>query len=72
MISIGRNEKITPSHIVGALAGETGIPGNQIGHIELHDKVTYVDIPQDYSQRVVKAMNDNTIKGRRVRVEVAK
>ena len=71
MISIGKSEKITPSHIVGAIAGETGIKGNQIGHIDLHENVTYVDVPQDAIQKVINGMHGNFIKGKRVRVALA-
>jgi ATP-dependent RNA helicase DeaD len=70
--NVGRNLKITPSHIVGAIAGETGLPGSIIGHIDLFDKHTFVDIPEQHAQAVVRALDGNTIKGRRVNVEVAR
>jgi ATP-dependent RNA helicase DeaD len=70
--NVGRNLKITPSHIVGAIAGETGLPGNIIGHIDLFDKHTFVDIPEQHAQTVVRALDGNTIKGKRVNVEVAR
>ena len=71
MINVGRNERITPSHIVGAIAGEAGVPGSAIGHIELQDRVTFVDVPKDMSARIIKAMDGNTIKGLRVNVKNA-
>ncbi|MFN8355355.1 MAG: DEAD/DEAH box helicase [Spirosomataceae bacterium] len=71
MINIGKAERITPSHIVGALAGETGIKGNQIGHIDLQERVTYVDVPQESIQKIISSMHGNFIKGKRVRVAIA-
>lgn len=71
-INVGRNLKITPSHIVGAIAGETGLPGSIIGHIDLFDKHTLVDIPEQHAQAVVRALDGNTIKGRKVNVELAR
>lgn len=71
-ISIGKNYKITPSHIVGAIAGETGLPGKIIGQIDLFDQHTFVDVPHEHQHAIVKALDGNTIKGKRVSVEVAK
>jgi ATP-dependent RNA helicase DeaD len=71
-INVGKQSHITPSHIVGAIAGETGLPGSIIGHIDLFDKHTYVDVPKEHESTIVRALDGNTIKGRRVNVEVAR
>ncbi|MVM32893.1 DEAD/DEAH box helicase [Spirosoma sp. HMF4905] len=72
MVSIGRKDFVRPGDIVGAIAGEANIPGNSIGSIDIFDKFTYVDVPKDVANRVVDAMEGNTIKGRRVNIEVAR
>ncbi len=72
MVSIGRKDYVRPGDIVGAIAGEANIPGNSIGSIDIFDKFTYVDVPKDVANRVVDAMEGNTIKGRRVNIEVAR
>ena len=72
MVSIGRRDYVRPGDIVGAIAGEANIPGSSIGSIDIFDKFTYVDVPKDVANRVVDVMEGNTIKGRRVNVEVAK
>ncbi len=72
MVSIGRKDFVRPGDIVGAIAGETNIPGSSIGSIDIFDKFTYVDVPKDVANRVVDAMEGNTIKGRRVNIEVAR
>ncbi|AUD02720.1 DEAD/DEAH box helicase [Spirosoma pollinicola] len=72
MVSIGRKDFVRPGDIVGAIAGEADIPGNSIGSIDIFDKFTYVDVPKDVANRVVDAMEGNTIKGRRVNIEVAR
>jgi ATP-dependent RNA helicase DeaD len=71
-ISIGHNERIRPGDIVGAIAGEAGIPGNVIGGIDIFDKFTYVDVPKREVNRIIERMDNNTIRGKRVTVEVAK
>ncbi|MBC3788102.1 DEAD/DEAH box helicase [Spirosoma utsteinense] len=72
MVSIGRKDYVRPGDIVGAIAGEANIPGNTIGSIDIFDKHTYVDVPKDVAKRVVDAMEGNTIKGRRVSIEIAR
>ena len=72
MVNIGRKDYVRPGDIVGAIAGEADIPGNTIGSIDIFDNHTYVDVPKDVANRVVDAMEGNTIKGRRVSIEVAR
>jgi ATP-dependent RNA helicase DeaD len=71
-VGIGREDYVRPGDIVGAIAGEADIPGSNIGHIDIHDKHTFVDVPANLADRVVAAMDGNSIKGRRVNVEVAR
>jgi ATP-dependent RNA helicase DeaD len=70
VINIGRHEKVTPSHIVGAMAGETGIAGHEIGHISIDQNLTYVDVPQSKVAQVLKGMTGTKIKGRPIKVAV--
>lgn len=72
MVNIGRKDYVRPGDIVGAIAGEANIPGNTIGSIDIFDKHTYVDVPKDVVNRVIDVMEGNTIKGRRVSIEIAR
>jgi ATP-dependent RNA helicase DeaD len=71
-VNIGFNEKISPSNIVGAFAGESGIPGNVLGQIQIENKHTFVDVPKEFANVVLEKMSGAQIKGKRVIVEVAK
>ena len=71
-INIGKKDKIKPSNILGAIAGESGMPGKLVGAIDMMDNYTFVDVPAIHAEKVLKAMNDNVlIKGRRVNMEKA-
>ena len=71
-INIGKKDKIKPSNILGAIAGELGMPGKLVGAIDMMDNYTFVDVPAIHAEKVLKAMNDNVlIKGRRVNMEKA-
>ena len=71
-INIGRDQKVRPGDIVGAIAGETGIAGNAIGSIDIYDKFTFVEVPKNDVQRVLKGMDNNSIKGQKVNIEIAR
>ncbi|MEA5461992.1 DEAD/DEAH box helicase [Arcicella sp. LKC2W] len=71
-VNIGFDEKISPANIVGAFAGESGIPGNTLGQINIFDKYTFVDVPTEYATTVLNRMEGASIKGKRVNVEIAK
>lgn len=71
-INIGKKDKIKPANILGAIAGESGMPGKLVGAIDMMDNYTFVDVPVIHAEKILKAMNDNVqIKGRRVNVEKA-
>jgi len=70
-INIGKGQNVRPGDIVGAIAGEVGIPGNQIGQIDIFDRFTFVNVPNDVADKVISTMDKNTIKGFKVSVEVA-
>ncbi len=71
-ITIGRQDYVRPGDIVGAIAGEAGISGGSIGHIDIYDNHTFVDVPNDVVNQVLNRMEGNTIKGRRISIEVAR
>lgn len=70
-INIGKKNRAKPGDIVGALAGESGMPGKLIGTIDMYDKYTFVEVPREYARDVLQAMEHVKIKGKQVAVEPA-
>lgn len=70
-INIGRNHNIRPGDVVGAIAGETSIPGKLIGSIDIYDKYTFVEIPKEHAKKVLQTMKNNQIKGNKINIEPA-
>lgn len=70
-LNMGRNMGVRPGDIVGAVAGESGIAGKMIGHIEICDRYTFFDVPENSVKKVLKGMKNSKIKGKSVNVEVA-
>lgn len=43
-----------------------------IGHIDLYDDYTFVDVPSEYVRDIMTAMKTSKIKGKKVNIEIAK
>ncbi|MFW6007486.1 MAG: DEAD/DEAH box helicase [Bacillota bacterium] len=71
-VNIGKKDKISPRHIVGAIAGETGLAGKLIGAIDVYDNFTFVEVPREKGEEVLKIMKNNYIKGTKINIEPAK
>lgn len=69
--NVGKNNNIYPGDLLGAIAGETGIPGKVVGNIDIYGKHSFVDIPGEFVNQVISGMNKNQVKGKKVRVKVA-
>lgn len=70
-INIGKDQKVRAGDILGAIAGETGMPGRMVGSIDMYDKYTFVEVPREYSDAILLAMKHCKIKGKNIQVEKA-
>jgi ATP-dependent RNA helicase DeaD len=70
-INIGKNQNVKPGDILGAIAGESGMPGKMVGSIDMFDKYTFVEVPRESADTVLQAMKDVKIKGKNIHMEKA-
>lgn len=70
-INIGKKQHVKPGDILGAIAGESGIPGRLVGAIDMYDKYTFVEVPREYGKEILQAMSDSKIKGKSINIEPA-
>lgn len=71
-LDIGRFDRVRPADIVGAITNEAGLSGKLVGSIDIYDRFSFVEIPSDYAQRVMRAIAGTTLRGKSVRVSIAK
>ena len=69
-IAAGRNANLRPADLVGAIANEAGINARGIGAIEIGDRFSLVELPEQDAERVVLALRKATLKGRTVTVRL--
>ena len=64
-IGAGRKAGIRPQDLVGAIANESRLSGRQIGAIEIQDRFSLVEVPEDAADEVVAALRASTVKGKK-------
>ncbi|GAA4393917.1 DEAD/DEAH box helicase [Brevibacterium pityocampae] len=65
-LAVGRNERVQPGGIVGALANEGGLTSGQIGHIDIRSNHSLVDLPDDLPQSVFDRLSGTRVQGKRI------
>ena len=66
-IPIGRQMRIKPGDLVGAIANEANIDSSLIGAIDITDKFSLVEVPDSEADDIIEALNASTIRGKRVK-----
>jgi ATP-dependent RNA helicase DeaD len=67
-IGAGRSAGIRPQDLVGAIANESRLSGRDVGAIEITDRFSVVEVPEDAVDEVIDALQQTRIKGRRPQV----
>ncbi len=71
VIDAGREQGVRAGDVVGAIANEAGIPGKSIGAIDIYDRFTFVEVPQEYRDQVLAAMAETSIRHMPINVRPA-
>jgi len=66
-LDAGRKNKIRPGDLLGALTGEAGLPGSQIGKIDIFDLSSYVAIERPALRQALNYLATGKVKGRNIR-----
>jgi ATP-dependent RNA helicase DeaD len=67
-IAIGHTHRVKPGNIVGAITGETGLSGNQIGRIEIMSDHSLVDLPAGLPADMLRRLGTARIGSRQLRI----
>ncbi|APW59867.1 DEAD/DEAH box helicase [Paludisphaera borealis] len=67
-VGAGRAAGVRPQDLVGAITGEAGLTGRQVGDIDIADRFSLVEVPEDLAETVITALRNTRIKGRSVTV----
>jgi ATP-dependent RNA helicase DeaD len=67
-IGAGRRAGMRPADLVGAIAGETGVPASAIGAIEIADTYSLVTVPGHLADGIITTMKRATLRGQAVKI----
>jgi ATP-dependent RNA helicase DeaD len=71
-LSIGRKAGVQIGDIVGAITNEADIPGSKIGRISLNDSSSFVGVPRDVAEYLIKEHPTIIIRGNPTKLEMAR
>ncbi|HMQ38293.1 MAG TPA: DbpA RNA binding domain-containing protein, partial [Micropruina sp.] len=63
-IAVGKRQRITPRHIVGALANEGGLGRSDFGHIDIRADHSLVELPASLPRETRDALRSTRISGK--------
>ncbi|WDD97802.1 ATP-dependent RNA helicase DbpA [Thalassomonas actiniarum] len=72
LIDGGKKQKLRPGDILGALTGEKGIRGEQVGKINVFDFFAYVAVAKNAVTPALRKLEKGKMKGRNFRVRIVK
>jgi len=67
-IGAGRRAGIRPADLVGAITGEAGVPSRALGAIEIADRFSLVEVPDDLADDIIAAMRKSMLRGQKVTI----
>jgi len=67
-VGAGKKAGIRPGDLVGAFAGESGVPSSAIGAIRIAENFSVVEVPEDLAEAIIEAVGAGTLRGKKVKV----
>lgn len=68
LVNGGRKDKVRAGDLLGALTANAVLSGDQIGKINLFDKISYIAVEQKVAKQALAILSEGKIKGRKFRV----
>ena len=66
VMDAGYDIGVRPKDIVGAIANEANVPGRAVGNIDIRDRYTYIEVQEEYVDRILQRVPSTRLRGRTV------
>jgi ATP-dependent RNA helicase DeaD len=70
-MNVGEEMNIVPEDVVNAILGETGLPRQVVGKVDVRERHLFVDVASEHANAIIGKLNRRDIKGRRIKVKMA-
>jgi ATP-dependent RNA helicase DeaD len=67
-IEVGHVHGVKPGNIVGAIANEAGLEGRHIGHVDIHEDHSFVDLPEGMPKEIFRSLKKVRVVGRELQI----
>ena len=71
-IEVGHVHGVKPGNIVGAIANEAGLEGRHIGHVDIHEDHSFVDLPEGMPKEIFRSLKKVRVAGRELQIALAR
>jgi ATP-dependent RNA helicase DeaD len=68
-LAVGYRDGVKPANIVGAIANEAQLESRYIGHIEIHDEFSTVDLPAGMPDETLRDLQNSWVCQRRLAIQ---
>ena len=65
-IEVGRSHEVKPANIVGAIANESGLDSAYIGHIDIRDDYSLIDLPAGMPKEIMQTLKKTWVCGQKL------
>lgn len=69
-IEVGREHRVEPGHIVGAITNEANLSSRDIGQIKIFDHFSLVDLPRDLPAEILQHLQSVWVCGQRLQISL--
>ncbi len=70
-IAVGRQHGVKPGNIVGAIANEAGLDSQHIGHIDIQESFSFIDLPSGMPEDIFRDLQKVRVCGQMMRLSRA-
>lgn len=70
-LNLGKKDKIAVKDIIGSITANADVSGSDIGKVNILDKFTFIEVPSEFVDSIMRGMKGKQIKGKNVNIEVA-
>jgi ATP-dependent RNA helicase DeaD len=67
-IEVGHVHGVQPGNIVGAIANEAGLDSQHIGHIDIRDDHSLIDLPKGMPEEIFRELKKVRVRGQELRI----
>ncbi len=64
-VSLGRMDRVRPNELVQVIRTETGLGAGAIGTIDIMDRCSFIEVPQEHAEQVIQVLGSVPYRGRR-------